>query len=252
MTDKEIIGYINDGANYYVSLFGRAKHMNCVEKDYYSYIFPKENEKGISFVYNVKIGDLNDKEKINIIEEIRSLKMPIWWDLKSIKALYKTLYGEKKVIGTIDDEELYMAIIPDDKICKSEVTNVSIKKVDNQESFRIWANFANDILNNGYPDIHPEYHYNLCCDKLMDCYLCFENDILVSTATTMNNCGIASLEFVATKPEYRQKGFAQHICIHAIYESFKKEIKIITLRVVNYEAKELYKKLGFKIYNQMM
>jgi GNAT superfamily N-acetyltransferase len=252
MTGKEIIGYVNDGANYYVSLFGKAKHMNCVEKDNYSYIFPKENEKGISFVYNVKIDGLNDREKIDIIEEMKSLKMPIWWDLKSIKALYKTLYGEEKVIGTVDDEELYMAILPDDKICKSELSNVFIRKVDNQESFRIWANFVNEILSNGYPDIHPEYHYNLCCDKLMDCYLCFENDILVSTATIMNNCGIASLEFVATKPEYRKKGFAQHICIYSISESFKKEVKIITLRAVNREAKELYKKLGFKIYNQMM
>jgi ribosomal protein S18 acetylase RimI-like enzyme len=145
-----------------------------------------------------------------------------------------------------------MEIIPDDKICKSELSNISIIKVDNQESFKIWANHVNDILSNGYPDIHPEYHYNLCRDKLLDCYLCFENDILVSIATIMNNYSIALLEFVAIKPEYRQKGFAQHICIHAISESFKKEVKIVTLRAVNYEAKELYKILGFKIYNQML
>jgi ribosomal protein S18 acetylase RimI-like enzyme len=248
MTGKEIIGYINDGANYYVSLFGKAEHMNCVEKDYYSYIFPKEGEKGISFVYNVEIDGIDEKKKINIIEEIKSLKMPVWWDLKSIK----TLYGEEKIIGTIDDEELYMAITPDDKIYKSELSDVYIKKVDNQESFRIWANHINDILGNGYLDIHPEYHYNLCRDELMDCYLCFVNDVLVSSATIMNNCGIASLEFVATKSEYRQRGFAQHICIHAISESFIKGVKIITLRAINGEAKNLYNKLGFKVYNQMI
>jgi hypothetical protein len=55
MTDKEIIGYINDGANYYVSLFGKAEHMNCKE----------------------------------IIEEIKLLDMPMWWwDLQSFKKVY--------------------------------------------------------------------------------------------------------------------------------------------------------------------
>jgi hypothetical protein len=62
MTDKEIPGYINDGANYYVSLFGKAEHMNCVEKDNYSYVFPKDGEKGIGFVYNVKIDGLEAKK----------------------------------------------------------------------------------------------------------------------------------------------------------------------------------------------
>lgn len=247
MTGKEIIGYINDGANYYVSLFGKAEHMNCIEKMNYSYVFPKEGEKGISFVYDVKIDDLDDDKKRNIIQEIELLKMPVWWDLKSIKKIFP-----EKIIGTIDDEELYMAVLPEDNISKNELQNVLIKTVDNKELFKIWANHVNNILNNGYPDIHPEYHYNLCENKLMDCYLCFVNDVLVSSATIMNNNGIASLEFVATNSEYRKKGFAKHICIHAISESFLNGAKIITLRAVNVEAKNLYKKIGFKIYNQMI
>jgi ribosomal protein S18 acetylase RimI-like enzyme len=253
MTGKEIIGYINDGANYYVSLFGKAEHMNCIKKDNYSYVFPKEDEKGIKFVYNVNIDELGEKEKHDIIAEIKSLNMPVWWDLKSVKGLYKTFFGKEGKIGTVNDEELYMAVLPgEEKIYKNELPNAIIKKVDNQELFKVWANHINDILSNGYPDIHPEYHYNLCRNGLMECYLYFFNNILVSSSTIMDNCGNASLEFVATKAEYRQRDFAKHICSHALSESFSKGVKIITVRAITYEAKELYKKLGFKIYNQMM
>jgi ribosomal protein S18 acetylase RimI-like enzyme len=249
MTDKEILGYINDGANYYVSLFGKAEHMNCVEKDNYSYVFPKDGEKGIRFVYNVKIDGLEEKRQKEVIEEIKLLNMPVWWDLKTIKKLF----GKEKMIGTVHDEELYMAIFPETKpIYRVELPDVFIKKVDTPELFGIWAKYVNDILSNGYPDMHPEYHYNLCRDGLMDCYLCFVNDMPVSSATIMDNCGNASLEFVATKSEYRQKGFAKHICSHTICETFLRGAKIITVRAINLEAKELYKKLGFKIYNQMM
>ena len=253
MTGKEIIGYINEGANFYVSLFGKAEHMNCVEKENYSYILPKDGEKGITFVYDVNIDNLSESKKHEIINEIKSLNMPVWWDLRSVKSLYKTLYGVEKVIGTINDEELYMAILPGEEILyKNESSGVIVKKVNNKELFELWTNHVNNILHNGYPDIHPEYHYNLCKDGLMDCYLFFYNDILVSSSTVMNNSGIASLEFVTTKPEYLKRGFAKYICSHAISESFSKDIKIITLRGITFEANELYKKLGFRIYNQMM
>lgn len=53
MTDREIMQYIDDGANYYISLFGDAIHMEKVEKEFYTYIKPKAGEKGISFIYNV-------------------------------------------------------------------------------------------------------------------------------------------------------------------------------------------------------
>jgi len=36
MTNKEIIQHIDDGANYYVGLFGEAVHMEKVDKEFYS------------------------------------------------------------------------------------------------------------------------------------------------------------------------------------------------------------------------
>jgi ribosomal protein S18 acetylase RimI-like enzyme len=243
MTVKEIIGYVDDGANYYVSLIGKAKHMNCVIKDNYSYVFPKEGEKGITFIYDVNIDSLNENKRQDILEEMKSLNMPIWWNLKS-------QFEKEGKIGTVEDEELYMAILPgEEKPYVNESSKSIIKRIDSPELFKIWANHINNILSNGYPDIHPEYHYNLCQDKLMDCYLSFIDNNPVSSATIMNNSGIASLEFIATNPDYRQKGFAKEICSHAICEEILKGTKIITVRAINIKAKELYKKLGFRIYN---
>ena len=54
MTERDIIKHINDGANYYVSLFGKAEHMEIIDKGCYSYVKPKADEYGISIIFNVK------------------------------------------------------------------------------------------------------------------------------------------------------------------------------------------------------
>lgn len=53
MTDREIIQHIDEGADYYVSLFGEAEYMEKMDKEYYSYVKPKAGEQGITFIYNV-------------------------------------------------------------------------------------------------------------------------------------------------------------------------------------------------------
>jgi len=58
MTNREILQQIDDGANYYVSLFAEAIHMEKVDKEFYSCIKPKAGEQGISFIYNVHLNDL--------------------------------------------------------------------------------------------------------------------------------------------------------------------------------------------------
>lgn len=253
MTEKEIFKNINDGANYYVSLFGKAKHMNCINKEYYSYIFPKDGEKGITFIYNVNIENLNEEKQKEIITEVKSLKMPIWWNLPISENLYKIIFGKNKIKGSDNDEELYMAVLPGEEIITKNVNkNVCVKKVSTIEQFSVWAKITNDNLSNGYPDIHSENHYNLCMDNLMVCYICYENDIPVSSSAIMDNNGISSLEFVQTVPEFRNKGYGKYVCEYSIESAFLNGSKIITNRSINQYATKIYKALGFKIYNYML
>jgi ribosomal protein S18 acetylase RimI-like enzyme len=251
MTESEIIKYVNDGAIYYLQLFGKATHMEYINNGYYSYIRPKGNEQGVSFVFDVKIENLSKKEQTEKIDEIKKLNMPIWWDLPISENLYKLIFGKEKPKGSADDEELYMAILPNEKPNNKILPETDIKKVDSKELFKMWAKITNDN-NNGYQDIHPENHFHLCEDGLMDCYICFKNGLAVSTATIMNNNGIASLEFVATVPEYQKKGFATLICIYAVNEAFYNRAKIITVRAINPFAKKIYSSIGFRIYNHKL
>lgn len=63
MTDREIIRHIDDGANFYIRLFGDAVHMENTDGEFYSCVRPKAGEHGISFIYNVRIEQLAPKQK---------------------------------------------------------------------------------------------------------------------------------------------------------------------------------------------
>lgn len=78
MTNKEILRHIDDGANYYVNLFGEAVHMERFDKEFYSYLKPKEGEQGISFIYNVNINGLPMEQMKAVVDEMKSMNMPIW------------------------------------------------------------------------------------------------------------------------------------------------------------------------------
>lgn len=59
MNDAEIIRRIDAGANHYISLLGNAAHMVSHDTGHYSYVHPKAGEQGISFVYDIRVDDLD-------------------------------------------------------------------------------------------------------------------------------------------------------------------------------------------------
>ena len=77
ITDKvpEFIKHIDDGANYYVGLFGEAVHMEKFDKEFYSYVKPKDGEQGISFIYNVHINDMPSEKMKTVVDEMKSMNI---------------------------------------------------------------------------------------------------------------------------------------------------------------------------------
>lgn len=254
MTDHEIIRCVDDGANFYLRFFGDATHMEYCNNDYYSYILPKQGEHGIKFVFNVNLENLPKSECDAKISEVKSLKMPIWWDLQTSDSLYKLIHGkdkEKPTSEPVDGDELYMAILPGEHLRALKYTpaNVIVKKVDTPAAFEEWAANVNEIMFGGYADIHPTNHYHWCEKGLINCFTCYYDNVAVSFASIMDNEKICSLEFVATVPKYRRRGFASVICYEAMKQFFDNGAKIITLRALQPGTKELYTSLGYKIYN---
>lgn len=56
------------------------------------------------------------------------------------------------------------------------------------------------------------YHYPLCGDGIMKCYIMYNRNVPAAVASVINNNGIASLEFVATISQMRRQGFAKAVC----------------------------------------
>lgn len=251
MTEKEILSHIDSGANFYISMFGNAQHMETVNKPFYSYIRPKADEHGISLVYNIHIDNLPIEQQKEIIAEIKSLNMPTWLDLLATDEVFFLFTGNERTHGQTvfsENDEIYMAMLPDEKP-DCDVNHVEIMKANSAEEFANWTQVPNDILAGGYPDMHPVYHYHLCEEEIMKCYMIYHDGVPVSAAATMDNHGIVSLEFVATIPEMRRKGYAKAVCTKAVRDAFSDGAQIVTVRAINGIAAKLYESIGFKAYN---
>ena len=254
MTEKEIIKHINDGANYYISLFGKAQHMEVVNKEFYSYIRPKAGEKGISIIYNVHADRLAPEKQRAIISEMKERHMPIWLDLTVSDEVFFQVFGSEKLHGQKvfdDNDDRYMAL-PAEKEAEDYSVVEKIVKVQSEQEFSVWAKIANDILAGGNPDMHPVYHYPLCRDGIMKCYIAYKNGLPAAVASIADNRKIMSLEFVATLPEMRRQGLAAAVCKRAVYEAFVDGAEIVTVRAADGIAANLYESLGFKAYNYAM
>lgn len=258
MTEQEIIKHINNGAKHYIRMFANAEHMERYEKEYYSYIKPKAGEHGINFVFDIKIENLPWEKQKELVTEIKAMQMPIWLDLDVSDEVFHLFFGRDKVHGQnefAEDDEIYMAVLVEEwrerKASWNEVgkRSANVTRVKTPEEFAIWAKINNEVLAGGYADMHPVSHYPLCEKGLLHCYIAYNCDEPVAVASIMNNDGVASLEFVATVPEMRRKGFAKAACERAVADAFADGVKIVTVRAANLSAGRLYEKVGFKAYN---
>jgi GNAT superfamily N-acetyltransferase len=246
VTKQEIIKYIDAGAGFYLDFFGDAEHMKSTDNGVYREICPNDGEHGIKFIYDLRLEHLSDDEVQEKIAELKALSPPVWWPLHSEK-VQRLLHGKDYVPHSpVKGDEFYMALFlknqPDTISAGAEITQVKTA-VD----FMIWADMANQIFASGYQDIHPINHYHWCEKNMLIPYIVYFEDKPVAVSAILNNNDVASLEFVATLPEYRRKGFARVASIVAIRDAFTNGAKIITLRAF-YPANLLYQSLGFQVY----
>lgn len=252
MNNSEIMKLIDDGANFYCYQLGNASHMEFVNNGCYFMIHPKAGQEGGTSLFDVTLEHLNDEVALQKIKEIKALSVHTWWGLCLSDRISDLIWGKDRPVLTPeqheDDEELYMAIFPEEKPTygksKDEIT---IKPVTTVDEFGIWADICNSVLHGGYPIMHRINHFDICKDGIMPCYIGYYQGTPVAVAAILNNNDISSLEFVATLNDFRKKGLARALCQTAVDEAFANGSRIITTRAFA-DAKNLYKSLGFKIY----
>jgi GNAT superfamily N-acetyltransferase len=250
MEGTEIIKHIDDGANFYLRLLGDAEHMEYTDNGYYSIIRPKSGQQGGTSLFNIRLEHLPDEELKEKINEIKGLNMHTWWGIGLPERMLNAIFGENRPepVPEPNDEEANMAMLSKDKPQYDEIAiPISVKRVDNAEDFKLWADISNTVLHGGYQIIHPINHYRLSQNGVMPCYIAYYNGTAASVCSIINNKDILSLEFVATLDGFRRRGLARAVCITAIDEAVKSGSEIITLRAFA-GAKKLYQTMGFKIY----
>lgn len=244
MTDREVAGYINRGANYYVGLLGRAEHMERIDRAFYSLIRPKGDVHGVRFVFNVRLDGLPPEERRALVTEIQGLDMPVWLDLGSA---YGVGEGDASPREPSPEDEVYLAMLPKGQPAYS--ASDGTVEVRTPQEFAQWAGVVNRVLSGGREDVHPRYHYPLCRDGLLRCYMARgRNGEAVSVAAGAVDREAVSLELVATLPEYRRQGLARTVCHRAVAEAFSAGARIVTVRAADGTAAALYRSLGFSAY----
>lgn len=252
MNNSEIMKLIDDGANFYCRQLGNASHMEYTNNDCYSMIYPKANQEGGTSLFNIRLEHLNDEEALQKINEIKALNVHTWWGLCQPDRISDLIWGKDRPILTLEqhenDEEVYMAIFPEEKtvysILNDDITVIPVATVD---EFNIWADICNSVLHGGYPIINRVNHFDICKNGIMPCYIGYYQGKPTAVSAILNNNGVSSLEFVATRADFRKKGLARALCQTAINGAFANKSKIITTRAF-VDSKYLYKSLGFKTY----
>lgn len=241
MEAKEIMKYVDAGADFYLRVMGSADHMEIVDNGIYEMMRSKGTINDLCSIYNIRVDNLSDEEIGKLIAEIKSLNMHVWWPYS--ERLLDALHGKDR---GFDDFELYGAMLPDDMPQYSPLPDsIDIRRVNSLADFETWCDMVNNLAHGGTVCIHPRNHYHLVKSGEIRCYLGSVDGVTVATSGVLNNGGIGSLEFAATMPEYREKGFAKAVCQIAIVDAFEDGIRVLSARAIE-NGRMLGRSLGFK------
>lgn len=252
MNRDYLVECICRGVTSYLRSFALADCMELRIENGAEWISPKPGCAGPSLVFGLSLNAIGIENRIDtLIKGIMDGSVPSMWfvspdwtpgnivELLSAKGF--------RDLSNSDEPEPAMALsfewVPE---WRKPNPDVSVRKVQSSQEFSSWCAIANEVLH-GWDMVTAEHYSAWLAEDGIAMYLAYIGDVPIATASTIRDGDAASLEFVATLKEYRNRGAASAICMHALNELRNKSIKIVTLRAFH-DGISLYSKLGFKIY----
>lgn len=252
MNARDVLRHIDEGANHFLRTLADAPHMTCTEAEGFTVIRPQEGQEGVSFVCDLQLEGCTPDQWRDIIARAKATGLPVWFSLLSTDEQFACFFGQERLHGAplAADDEVYMALFP------HELTDTSLPhpvvRVEDAASFADCAAVINTVLSDGRPDLHPIHHLPLMESERIRAHVLYCDGQPVSAAVTMAKDGAVSLEFVATLPGFRQRGYAMAVCHQAVHDALACDARLITVRAVNAAAARLYERLGFQAYNHAL
>jgi ribosomal protein S18 acetylase RimI-like enzyme len=255
MDNHDYVESIIRGMERYFRLFALADNIRHNAGDI-EWVVPLPGTPGPSIVFRVSLDEQTARERIN--ERICGLRegtIPSFWVItpNSTPKDIVDILVSKGFTDESDREhpELGMALdirmIPELSISNR---NIAVTKVASLAEFQTWMNIVNEALH-GWNMLALEHYASWLSQNEFSFYLASFNGTPVATASTLQDGIHASVEFVSTLKEYRNRGVATFLCLRILNELMQNNVKIVTLRA-SHEAIPLYRKLGFKPYFELI
>jgi GNAT superfamily N-acetyltransferase len=216
------------------------------------WISPLPNAVGPALVFKIALNEKTAANRIDaLLPGVQAGTVPSLWfispaatpknivDILTSKGFKNLSDPEKPELGMALD----MVMSPEWPVLSP---GVEVCRVQSPSEFTAWVDVVNEALH-GWAMLSTEHYVPLVSRDGLSFYLAFLNGIPIATAATFRSGEKASVEFVSTINKYRHQGIATAICIEALRELQRENVKTVTLRA-SYEAIPLYTKLGFKPY----
>ncbi len=252
MDARDILRHIDAGANHFLRTLAEGPHMSCTDADGFTVIRPKAGQEGVSFVCDLQLEGRSPAQWQDIIARARATGLPVWFPLLSTDEQFACFFGRARIHGASPaaEDEVYLAMLPGEMTDAPQTPEVH--RVADAAAFADYAHVVNTVLAGGRPDLHPIHHLPLMEAGHIHCHVLYAKGRAVSAAVTMAKEGVASLELVATLPEFRRRGYAGAVCRQAVADAWARGAALVTVRAVNAAAARLYEQLGFRAYNHAL
>lgn len=252
MENREIIARIVEGMEHYMRTLAQAPHMEMHDDGICFWINPKDGMEGPAAVYRADFGGRAEDEVISLLQSYKNSGIPEYWcpmPLSPVKNL-RGLLVSCDLAEPSTEVCLGMALFPQDYMrAPRDAANppaASVRRVKSPEEFQEWADIVNPVLHE-CELLDPKLYYPLCASGKMVCFVGYCDDAPVAASATMQHDDGGTLEFIATLPEHRKRGFGAAMCRAAIEQLIEDGVSIITLRAREMGV-SLYTALGFKAY----
>jgi hypothetical protein len=221
------------------------------KQEHYSLIFPRENEFRVSCLFDIDYSLRDDdsiNEVINGILGYKNRNYYIFWGF-DVPEKYRIIACKNGMDENKGNESIPMALWKSNfSYSEGSKGIIEVEEINSEAKFKEWAGFNNMHLFDDSMVLHPKYHYYLCEEKKLMCYVGRLKGKAATVFSVLKNIGTWSLEFVATHEDFRKMGYAKalnSVVLDSFFEGYNESL--ITLRSTQ-EGERLYRALGFVEY----